>query len=147
MSKPVVFSLLAMLCYAVVNVLFEQKFAKFNNLTLMCVYLVPMLLVGVVGRSMTSTSDPSFDFPTGMSLAILIALGFIYAAADYFYIGAYTSGGELLTVSSIVVMYPIVSSLIKFVLTQGLPNAWQVSGYVLAVGAMLLVAKGSTSAT
>lgn len=145
MSKPVLFSLLAMVCYAIVNVLFEQKFAKFNNLTAMCIYPLPILLVGIVGRYMTKTSDPSFDFPVGLDLTILIAMGFIAAAADYFYFGAYTGGGDLLTVTSIIVMFPVASSLIKFVLTRGLPNVWQISGYILAVGAMLLVAKGSTT--
>jgi len=147
MSKPVAFSLLAMACYAVASVLFEHKFSKFNNLTLMCVYVVPILIVGIVGRTLTKTSDPSFDFPVGIDLILLIAVGFVLGMADYFYTGAFTNGGELLTITSIIVMFPAFSSLIKFVLTRDVPNAWQISGYILAVGAMILVAKGSTPTT
>lgn len=145
MSKPVVFSLLAVVCYAIANVLFEQRFAKYNNLTLICVYAVPIFLVGVVGHALTKTSDPSFDFPVGVDLTLLIAIGFILGAADYFYTGAYTHGGDLLTITSIIVMMPIVASMFKFVLTRNLPNMWLVGGYVLAIGAVILIAKGNTA--
>ncbi len=145
MSKPVIFSILAMACYSIANVLLEQKFTKYNNLTVICVYTLVVLSLAVVGRALTKTSDPSFDFPVGMNLALLIALGFIIAAADYLYIGAYTNGGDLLTVTSIIALFPVFSSLIKFVLTRGIPNVWQVSGYLLAFGAVILVAKGSTT--
>jgi hypothetical protein len=42
-------------------------------------------------------------------------------------------------------MFPVVASLIKFVWMQSLPNLWQVSGYILAVTATMLIAKGSTA--
>jgi hypothetical protein len=81
MSKPVVFSLLAMACYAVASVILEQRFAaRFNNLTIMCFYAVPIFLVGFVGRQLVKTADPSFDLPAGFDLAIMIAMGFIFAA-------------------------------------------------------------------
>ncbi len=144
MSKPVIFSLLALLCYSVANVILEQKFSKFNNLTLMCVYMVPILLVASIGRAVTKTSDPSFDFPTGVNLYILIFIGLLFAAADYFYIGAYTNGGNLITTTCIVAMLPVVASIVKFVWTQSSPNMYQVSGCILAVVAVLLVSKGNT---
>ncbi len=145
MNKPIVFALLAMALYAVANVLLEQKFAKFNNLTLMCIYVLPILFIGIVGRQLTKTSDPSFDFPIGQDMVILVIMGFIFAAADYFYIGAFTNGGSLLTITSIMIMFPVFASLIKFVWMQGLPNMWQIGGYILAVGAVMLIAKGSTA--
>jgi len=37
----------------------------------------------------------------------------------------------------------VVASLLKFSITKQLPNLWQVSGYLLAAGAVVLVAKGS----
>ena len=145
MNKPAVFALLAMVFYAVTNVVLEEKFSKFNNLTLMCVYVVPVLLVAIVGRGLVKTSDPSFDFPVGSDLFILVALGFLWAAADYFYIGAFTNGGSLLMVTSIMIMFPAVASLIKFMWTQSLPNMWQVGGYLLGVCSVMLVIKGSAT--
>jgi len=144
-NKPTIFAFLAMMLYAATNVVLEEKFSKFNNLTIMCIYVLPVVLVAFVGRWLTKTSDPSFDFPVGNELIILIVLGFMWAAADYFYIGAYTNGGSLLTITSIMVMFPAVASIIKLVWTHGLPNMWQVSGYLLAACGMILVAKGSTA--
>ncbi|MDP2651754.1 MAG: EamA family transporter [bacterium] len=142
MNKPIIFSLLAAVFYAATNVVLEQKFAKFNVLTLMCVYLWPILICAVVGRWLTKSSDPSFDFPVGLNLAILVVLGLIWTAADYFYIGAFTNGGSLLTITSIMMMFPVFASLFKFLWVGGLPNMWQVSGYFLAAGAVFLVSKG-----
>ena len=144
MSKPVIFSLLALMCYSVTNVILEQKFSKFNNLTLMCVYMVPILVVAFIGRTIVKTSDSAFNFPVGQDLLLLVAIGVIFAAADYFYIGAYTNGGDLGTITCIIAMLPVVASIMKFVWTQSLPNGYQMAGYVLAFLAVLLVSKGST---
>ena len=144
MSKPVMFALLAMVFYAITNVVLAEKFSKFNNLTVMCVYVVPIVLVAFVGRWLTKTSDPSFDFPVGSDLLTLIIIGFLWAAADYFYIGAFTIGGSLLTITSIMIMFPAVAILIKYLWTRDLPNMWMIGGYILAAGAVMLVIKGST---
>ena len=145
MSKPALFAVLAMLFYAIANVVLEQKFSRFNNLTLMCVYVAPIMLVAIIGRAVTKTSDPTFDFPVGFDLMLLIAVGFIWAAADYFYVGAFTNGGSLLTVTSIMLLSPVVASIIKFAWVQGVPNVWQIGGYFLAVSAVLMVIKGSST--
>lgn len=143
MSKPVIFSFLALACYSVTNVILQEKFSKFNNLTLMCVYMVPILVVAVIGRVVTKTSDPSFDFPVGQDLAVLIGVGILFAIADYFYVGAYTNGGDLTTTTCIIAMLPVVASIIRYAWVGGIPNAYQISGYFCALLAVLLVAKGS----
>lgn len=143
-SKPLVLSLLALLFYSIANVIIEEKFSKFNSLTLMSVYMVPILLVSVFGWAIARTPDPSFAFPVGWALFFLIAVGFVYAAADYFYISAYTNGGDLATITCTIAMVPVVASVLKFMRTQSMPNMYHVSGFVLAFIAVLLVSKGST---
>lgn len=107
--------------------------------------MVPMLMLVILGRVVTKNSDPSFDFPAGNDLLILFGIGLIFFAADYFYIGAYTNGGDLATVTCIVALLPVVASVFKFAWTQSLPNAYQASGFVLAFIAVLLVSKGSAT--
>ncbi|MDO8407868.1 MAG: hypothetical protein Q7S95_01375 [bacterium] len=145
MSKPVVFALLGMALYAVLAVVLEQRLARYNNLTLICVFTPMVLAIVVVARQIMKGSDPSFDFPVGWDLAIVLALGIVLAAADYCYVGAYTNGGDLFTITCIAVLMPVFASVLKFAWTMTLPNLWQVGGYVLAAGAVLLIAKGSTS--
>ena len=145
MSKPVVFALLGMALYAVVAVVLEQRLARYNNLTLICVFTPVVLAAVVVARHIMKGSDPSFDFPVGWDLAIVLALGIAIAAADYFYVGAYTSGGDLFTITCAAILMPVFASVLKFAWTMTLPNLWQVGGYALAAAAVVLVAKGSAS--
>src|SRR2546428_3684561 len=141
--KPIIFSLVATACYAVCNVLLELKFSKLNQLTLMIVYASVIWLSAVGLRQLVKTNDPSFNFPIGTTLVLAIVLGLIYTVGDYFFVGAYTHGGDVVTITCITVLIPVVASLIKFGITKHLPNLWQVSGYILAAAAVVPVAKGS----
>jgi drug/metabolite transporter (DMT)-like permease len=141
--KPILFALIATLFYAVCNVLLELKFSKLNALTLMIVYASVIWISAVSMRQVMKTDDPSFNFPIGTMLALAIMLGLIYAIGDYFFVSAYTYGGDVVTITCITILIPVVASLIKFGITKQAPNLWQVSGYILAAGGVALVAKGS----
>ena len=141
--KTVLFSLIAMFGYAASNVLLEQKLSKFNNLTIMVCYTATILVIAAVVRHFVKTEDPSFSFPVGWDLLWMLILCFAFFGADYFYIGAFTTGGSLLTIASIIVMFPVFASLIRFVWVREMPNLYHVGGYILAVAAILLVAKGN----
>lgn len=141
--KTVLFSLIAMLGYASSNVLLEQKLAKFNNLTILMCYTALIFVMATTMRHFTKTEDPSFSFPAGWDLLWMLALCAVWFGADYFYIGAFTTGGSLLTIASIVVMFPVFASIFRFIWVREMPNFYHIGGYVLAVAAILLVAKGN----
>lgn len=142
--KPVVFALLSMVGYAVSNVLLEAKFSNYKSLTLVAVYTATISLSTFLVRWFVGVGDPAYQFPTGSAFGLLIVLGLVLAVSDYFMVGAYTNGGNLLTITSITVMFPVFASVLKFGLTRSMPNIWQASGYVLAALAVILVTKGST---
>ena len=141
--KPILFTLIATACYSVCNVLLEVKFSKLNALTLMVLYASVIGITAFGMRQLVKTDDPSFNFPTGTFLLLALGLGLIYATGDYFFVSAYNHGGDVVTITCITVLIPVVASLLKFGITKQLPNIWQVSGYALAAGAVVLVAKGS----
>ena len=141
--KTVVFSILSMLLYAISNIIFEQKLSKMNNLTIIVCYTSVVLVLALIIRQIVRTDDVSFDFPKGNVLWFALGVGVIYTLADYFFIGAYTNGGSLLMITSIVALFPAVASLFKFLLTREIPNMYQISGYILAFVAIILIAKGS----
>jgi len=78
-------------------------------------------------------------------LLFAFAIGVIYFVADFSYISAFTAaGGSVMAVSTILIMTPVFSSLVKYVYTGGaLPNGYQIAGYVLAVVAIYLIGKGN----
>ncbi len=47
-----------------------------------------------------------------------------------------------MTITTIVVMFPIFASFFKFLVTRDLPNPWHIAGWVLAAVAVILVTKG-----
>ena len=141
--KPILFTLVATVCYAVCNVLLELKFSKLNALTVMIMYASVIWISAVGMRQLMKTEDPSFSFPGGTLLLLAVVLGLIYTAGDYFFVSAYHKGGDVVTITCITVLIPVVASLLKFGITKQMPNLWQITGYVLAAGAVVLVAKGS----
>jgi drug/metabolite transporter (DMT)-like permease len=179
--KPVIVSVVALLFYALANYLIEQKFSKFNNLTIIACYSAVIFTMSSSVRLVTKASTMTlslagnrivagliitalicllwfalklvvkpptspFDFPKGKELVGLIIVGVLFTFADYFYIMAYTLGGSLITVTSIIAMFPVVASLIKYIFIREVPNPWQIAGYVLAFCAILCIAKGESSA-
>lgn len=108
-------------------------------------YIPVVFIMAFIMRAATKTTDAAYDFPVGGDLLMLMLMGVVFAIADYFFIGAYTNGGSLLVVTSIVTLFPVIASLIKFLLTRNIPNLWQISGYACAAVAVFLVAKGSTA--
>lgn len=141
--KPILFTLVATGCYSVCNVLLELKFSKLNPLTLMIMYASVIWVSAFGMRQFAKTDDPSFNFPGGTLLVLAIVLGLIYTAGDYFFVSAYAKGGDVVTITCITILIPVVASLMKFGITKQLPNLWQVSGYALAALGVILVAKGS----
>ena len=142
--KTVIFSVVAMLLYAVSNVLIEQKLSKINNLTIIVCYTSVILVLAIVARLIIKTNSIEYNFPTGNLLLIALSIGIMFTMADYLFIGAYTNGGDILTVTSIIALFPAVASGIKFLFTKEIPNWWQICGYLLAFIAILLISKGNT---
>lgn len=142
--KPVLYALVAMFSYAIANVLLELKFSKANTFTLVASYASVIVILAFIGRYITKTEDPSFNWPSGETLGLVVVLGLLMAAGDYFYVGAYTAGGSLMTVASIVAMFPVFASIVKFFATGSVPTRWHMAGYACAALAVFLVSKGSS---
>ena len=77
--KSMIYALVAIFCYAGANVLIEQKFSKLNPYTLVISFSVIVTAVAFTVRQITKTDDPSFNFPTGNLLWIMVGLGLIYS--------------------------------------------------------------------
>lgn len=141
--KPVMFACLAMLIFAFVSVVIEQKLSGYTTVALMVyVYLVTLpLALGTVGF-LKLTHQP-IVIPTGSVMILAIAVGVGYYFGDFFFFSAYTSGGGVVIVGTVTLLFPVLASLVKFIWTGSLPNIYHVGSYFLAVGAVALTLKGS----
>lgn len=153
--KGSIFALVGMLLYAGANVVMDGKLARYNNLTIMSVYGLFIAGLAFALRQLlltrASTGDAlSYAYPSGMGLLYLVVLGVLFFGADYFFIGAYTNGARLVTVTSISLLFPVFASLVEFIWSRvnkevqfTPPTLWHIAGYVLGCVAVFLVLKGN----
>lgn len=151
MKKGPLYAVIGTLLYAGANVLIEHKFAKLSNLTVVLGYslVVAGLAFAVRAFAMKNGDPAEYAFPSGYGLFLLLALGVIFFLADYFYIGAYTSGTSMTVITCIYILFPVFAALIKLVGSQFIPgmsytppNLYIVLAYILGCASVLLALKG-----
>ncbi len=123
-----------------------QKLSKYNTFGLMICYFAIMIVIATVGftinKSCTAVENP---LPIGKDMIMVILLALVLFVGESCYIGAYTTGkGDVITISCITVMFPVIASAIKFINTKTLPTSWHVIGFLLAAGAVICINKGSS---
>ncbi len=144
-SRPVVYAFLAMWLYAFSNVVIEVKLAKYTTMALLLYWYFTLAPLAVAGIGYMYLSGQKVVMPSGSAAGKAILAAVVFFFADYFYIGAYTSGGSLLAVTTLVVLFPAIAQLIKFVWVGGSPNYYHMLGYLLAAIAVILISKGSAA--
>lgn len=137
------FATLAIVLYAVQNVILEQKLARVPIAALIICFNIVILALAMSRWGFLRASGEAMAFPTGSLLVLTLAAGAVYFFADYCYLAAYANGGSLMSVTTVAIMLPVFASLVKFAWTRDLPNGWQITGYALAIAAVTLVAKGN----
>lgn len=141
--KSYIYALMGTALYAITGVVIEQKLEKFNTTALVLLFVIPIVPVALIGLWIQKSTNHEINFPTGSALWITMVLGVTYFFADYFYLHAFTQGGNVVTISTIILIVPAVAAILRYFWVGGKPNVYQVAGYALIVVAMFLVAKGN----
>lgn len=140
----VILSFVALFLYASQNVILEQKLAKYNVFAILVYSYSVMLPLALIGFFCTKTAIYSASVPSGSVVFLIMAVGAIWFFADSAYIAAYATGGSLLTITSILVLFPAVAVVFRYFWTEGhLPNIYEVIGYVIVIIGVFFVVKGS----
>ncbi len=140
--------------YGLLNVIFHGKFSAVHALTLMSIYMPIASVIVIVTRWFVRGTDPSFDYPSGNALLLLLCIGPIFVAADYCFIAAYNKGGDLKDVTTLALLTPVFASLIGLgasllfaKMTFTMPNWWQLGGYALAAASVWCIVMGRGATT
>lgn len=141
--QSIIYAFIGTILYAMTGVVIEQKLEKFNTPSLVFLFMVPMIPIALVWIWAQKSLHQQVNFPSGTAFWLVMVLGVLYYFADYFYIGAFTSGGNVLTITTIVLIAPAIASIIKYYWVGGKPSALQVGGYLCIVAGMLLITKGT----
>ncbi len=139
---PSVLALISVLCYSMAAVILEQKLAAYNSL----------LIVAAVGGTVCMFSLANFTlhggfaepttFPSGVLLWWLLAACVFWYFADTFYVRSFTSGGSLHSITTIMLLLPVIAAVIRLGWIVEAPSFYQLGGYALVSAGTLLVIYG-----
>lgn len=141
--KSVFLAIFAVILYAVQHVYMEQKLARYDVFGLLVYFYTAMFPLAILGLAYQKMTGQEIVMPEGGMVLVVIMVGVVYFIADACLVGAYTSGGSLMTIATIIAMFPVVSSAIKYAWVREPPNLYQTIGYIMAFLAVCFVAKGS----
>jgi len=141
--RQVIYACIAVLFYALGNVITEQKLKSYTQFATMTYCYLPMLTMTVAALAIMKSSGQTIAFPKGDGLYVAGLIAIVFFIADTFYFSAYTNNADAFTVSSIAVMFPAAASLMNFVWTGQLPNRYHIAAYLVAVVAVVLSERGN----
>ena len=141
--KQVIYACMAVLFYALGNVITEQKLKTYTQFATMAYCYLPMLFMTIGALALMKSRGQTILFPNGEGLYVAAAIAIVFFIADSFFFSAYTNNADAFMVSSIAVMFPAAASLMKFLWTRQLPNRYHIAAYVVAVIAVVLSERGN----
>jgi len=141
--KPILYTCIAVLFYALGNVITEQRLKSYTQFGIMMYCYVPMLALTFAALVFMKFRNQPIAFPEGNGLYAAGVIALVFFIADTFFFSAYTNNADAFTVSSIGLMFPPAASLMKFLLTREIPNRYHIAAYLFAVAAVALAEKAS----
>ena len=144
LRRPLLYAFAAMWLYALQNVLLEVKLSKYSTMGLLVYWYFTLAPLALAGLGYLYLTRQTLVLPSRADAPLVIVVGALFFVADLFYVGAYTNGGKLLAITTLVVLFPAIAQVIKLVWIGGRVNFYHVAGYILAALAVILISRGST---
>lgn len=141
--KPVIYACMAVLLYALGNVVMEQRLKPFTQFAIMAYCYLPMIALTFGALTWKKFQGQTIAPPTGGAIYFAGVIAVVFFLADTFFFSAYTNNADSFTVSSIVLMFPAAASLMKYLWTGQTPNRYHLAAYVVAVVAVILAERGN----
>jgi drug/metabolite transporter (DMT)-like permease len=141
--KPVVYACMAVLLYALGNVVTEQKLKPYTQFAIMVYCYIPMVVLTVCAIGWKKMQAQPISFPSGQALYFAGIIAIVFFLADTFFFSAYTNNADSFTVSAIALMFPAAASLMKYFWTGQTPNRYHIAAYLVAIVAVVLAERGN----
>jgi len=141
--KPVIYACMAVLFYALGNVITEQRLKPYTQFATMAYCYVPMIVFTLGALGFMKVRGQPISLPSGGALYFAGIIAIVFFIADTFFFSAYTNNADSFTVSAIVLMFPAAASLMKYFWTGQTPNRFHIAAYVVAVVAVALAEHGN----
>ena len=142
--KSIVYACIAIMLYAIQNTIIDVKLKNNSTASLLLVFYIVLLPLAIGLFCYQKLSGQAVTIPQGNTLWIVVAVAVMFFVADFFYFGAYTSGGDVATITIILVLMPVVSALIKFLWVKDVPTPYHMIGFVFAAISVIFILIGNS---
>lgn len=142
--KLILLALFGIILYAILNTIIEIKLKHLQTFSLMCGLYIVLLPAATIIYMTRKHFDPSISLPSGNTWWIVAGIALMYILADYLYFGSLLKGGNVVTITTLLVLMPVISGIIKFVWVKESPSPYHISAIIFATIAVILVAIGNT---
>src|SRR2546430_1024610 len=99
--KPILYTCIAVLFYALGNVITEQKLKSYTQFGIMIYCYVPMVAMTFAALAFMKFRKQPIALPEGNALYVAGVIALVFFIADTFFFSAYTNNANAFTVSSI----------------------------------------------
>ena len=141
--NPSALALLSVLCYALAAVILEQKLAGYSTALLVATVSATVCVFSLANHYVVQGSlGTPIAFPQGPLLWWLAAACVAWYFADTFYVGSFAHGGSLHSITTIMLLLPVIAALIRLAWIAEAPAFYQITGYAFVSAGTLLVIYG-----
>lgn len=148
MPPYILFVLTACLLYSIQNVIISRHLSTLSEwLLLACAHIVSVTLAWgiILTRHRTGME---LALPDGWKpWALLAVIAMFNTGADYCFFRAYTAGGNMTVITTLVVTLPVFATIINFATGGGLPSWRHIVAWALVATAVWLVSNGKSVPT
>lgn len=148
MPPYILFVLGACLLYSVQNVIISRHLTGISEWVLLrCAHIISVTLAWGIILTRYRT-DINLAMPDGWKpWALLAVIAVFNTGADYCFFRAYTAGGNMAVITTLVVTLPVFATIINFATGGGLPSWRHAVAWVLVATAVWIVSNGKSVST
>lgn len=142
--KSFIYALIGIILYAVQNTIIDVRLSKYSTVNLLVGWYVVLLPLAVGLYFYQKFFGTPAEMPAGSDLSLLVAVAVMFFIADFFYIGSFTAGGNVVTITILLVLMPVIGSLMKFVWVREVPTSYHFAAFFFAFLAVVFIAVGNS---
>lgn len=143
--RSVIYALVGIVMYAITNTIIDVRLKQYSTVGLLISWYIVLLPLTLGLYLYQRFAGKPTTLPSGNDVWFLLAVGVVFFVADFFYIGAFTAGGNAVTITILAVLLPVIVALIKFFWIKETPTLYHLAAFVCALLAVAFIAVGTQS--
>src|SRR5687767_550703 len=113
--RPIIYAVIGVVLYGIQNAIIDVKLRQYSTVGLLIGWYVTMLPMGLLLFAYQKYAQQEIVLPPYDAMKIVAIVAVMFFIADFFYISAFTNGGDALTITILALLVPLIVAITKFV--------------------------------